>query len=570
MSTPRIAHRWLPYLWAAALTAVMLGPALGRGYVLTYDMVWVPDLAWRTDFLGLGTALPRAVPSDAVVAVLDEVVPGMLLQKLVLAGSLIGAAAGCLRLVGPSLTARLTAVSFCVWNPFVVERLWIGHWTVLLAYATLPWLVLVGRRIRQTDELPGGLGVLLPLGSLSASAGLISGVALAVSAWHRSQRWGRTAAVIGCVAAANAPWVVSGLLHADVATGTMRTDLFGLHPEGQVPAPLAMVTLGGIWNSEVVPESRTGVLGWVALLALVALALLGGRRWWQQTGADEARRLSILAVIGYGLALVTWLAPAAVDWLGAHLIGGGIIRDGTRTLALCLPMWVGALAAGAERVVGAGPRRAAAGAAAVGCALLPVAVLPDAAWGISGHLRPARFPSAWAAARAQVQAGRGDVLVLPFGSYRAPPWNGGRTVLDPLGRYLEPNYLVDDQLTISRDKVPGQDPRVEEARDALSAPDARARAHQLARIGVGYVATERDGAAPVREPRVAGHVAVDRPDLVVTRLASPPTRPSHSTGAIALLTTGWAAFVALPTGTLAAYARRARTTPGSRLSRAGL
>src|SRR3546814_16106233 len=66
------------------LGSLLLGPALGRGYVLSYDMVWVPDLALRTDFLGVDSALPRAVPSDAVVSVLDELVPGMLLQKLVL------------------------------------------------------------------------------------------------------------------------------------------------------------------------------------------------------------------------------------------------------------------------------------------------------------------------------------------------------------------------------------------------------------------------------------------------------------------------------------------------------
>ena len=55
-------------------------------------MVWVPDLALRASCLGLGTALPRAVPSDAVVAVLDEVVPAMLLQKAVLSGPWSGRA----------------------------------------------------------------------------------------------------------------------------------------------------------------------------------------------------------------------------------------------------------------------------------------------------------------------------------------------------------------------------------------------------------------------------------------------------------------------------------------------
>ena len=70
---------WLPLVWSTALGLLLLGPALGVGYVLSYDMVWVPDLALRQDFLGVGTALPRAVPSDAVVSLLDVLVPGLLL-----------------------------------------------------------------------------------------------------------------------------------------------------------------------------------------------------------------------------------------------------------------------------------------------------------------------------------------------------------------------------------------------------------------------------------------------------------------------------------------------------------
>ena len=55
---------WLPRVWATALALLMLWPVLGGGYVLTYDMVWVPELVLRPDVLGLGSGLPRAVPSD--------------------------------------------------------------------------------------------------------------------------------------------------------------------------------------------------------------------------------------------------------------------------------------------------------------------------------------------------------------------------------------------------------------------------------------------------------------------------------------------------------------------------
>ena len=109
-------------------------------------MVWVPDLALRPDLLGLGSGLPRAVPSDAVVAVLDEVVPGMLLQKLVLVAALAAGGVGAARLLdrdgGPAgLVVRLVAVSVYGWNALVAERLLMGAWPVLVGYAVLPWLL---------------------------------------------------------------------------------------------------------------------------------------------------------------------------------------------------------------------------------------------------------------------------------------------------------------------------------------------------------------------------------------------------------------------------------------------
>src|SRR5918994_3019613 len=86
--------RAAPALWSLVLAVVLLGGALRPGFVLSYDMIWVPDLAVREDFLGLGSGLPRAVPSDLVVALLDEVVPGMVLQKGMLLGTLVVAGAG--------------------------------------------------------------------------------------------------------------------------------------------------------------------------------------------------------------------------------------------------------------------------------------------------------------------------------------------------------------------------------------------------------------------------------------------------------------------------------------------
>ncbi len=262
--------RWWPLLWSTALAALLLGPALGYGYVVRHDMVWVPVLSLRPDFLGLGSGLPRAVPSDAVVSALDLLLPAMLLQKAVLLGSLIAAGTGAARLLPARWTAaRTVAASVAVWNPFVVERLLIGHWPVLVGYAVLPWVVLGARSWRRSGRLPASLPLVVLAGSLSAGAGLATGLTLlALVVGRTSAR--RSLEALAIVLMANAPWLVSGLLHA----GEARTDpagaaAFALGDAGSAPGPVAALALGGIWNLEVVPSSQQGPLGWL-FVALVS------------------------------------------------------------------------------------------------------------------------------------------------------------------------------------------------------------------------------------------------------------------------------------------------------------
>ncbi|MFT4288267.1 hypothetical protein [Nocardioides sp.] len=532
--------RWLPLLWCAGLTVLLLGPALGPGYVIGHDLVWVPQLDLRPGFLGLGSGLPRAVPSDAVVAVLDDVVPAALLERLMLVGALLLAGTGAARLVGGGLVGRLAAVSAAVWSPFVVERLWLGHWPVLLAYAVLPWLVVATRARR----LPAWTWGLLLVGSLSANAGLMTGLTLVVCGRGRRLR------LLLAVAAANAPWLVAGLRHAALARDAGGYAAFALHGDG-VPAPLAALSLAGIWNAEVVPGSREGVLAWLALAGLLVLAAAGLRPWWsagrtpesvsvapaRPQAPGEQRRLAILWAVGYGLAVAGWAAPDALAWLGEHLPGAGVLRDSSRELALCLPAGVAVVAAGAERLAAGARAGAARAAVGVAVALFPVMVLSDASWGIGGVLDPVDYPAEWAQAGAVVR-GHGDVLVLPLSAYRAPAWAGRRPVLDPLPRYLAPDAVSEDALVVDGHEIAGEDPRVRRVQAALAEPTPEERADALAREGIGWVVTERDVAAA---PEVAGEPVHDGPLLSVVRLAD-PVRRDQSGVAVWL---AWAAYLLL-------------------------
>ncbi|MFB9314857.1 hypothetical protein [Nocardioides plantarum] len=546
-------------LWSVVLAVLMLGPALARGFVLTYDMVWVPDLALRADFLGVGSSLPRAVPSDAVVALLDEVVPGELLQKLVLLGALVGAGTGAARLLRDlPLSGRLLAVTVFQWNPLVLERLHIGHWPVLIGYAALPWIIVSARTWVRSGRAPLALCLLLPLASLSASAGVAAGLALVLAGVTR--RPAQALAVVALAVAANAPWFVAGLLHAgNATTAGAGAQAFALSGEGSIPAPVAALTLGGIWNSEVVPDSRAGLLGWIATVVLLALAAAGARRWWQRTERREAVALLALWGTGYLLAVATWLAPDAAGWLFSTVPGAGLFRDGARSLVLCGPLLVSLVAHGLEpgvRLIAPDPgsRRVFTPVLVV----LPAVLLPGALLGAGGSIGAVDYPDSYVAARttlAREATAGGDLVSLPLSSYRRPSWNADRKVLDPVWRYLPRDYVASDELVVAGVTLPGEDPRVTQVRAALDRATPKARAAALAALGVGVVVTDTTAAGPA--PEVAGRRLLDG-DLVVVELAD-PAPVDRRTGWYVAMGAAWAAYVGcLVVGGWLAVVRRTR------------
>lgn len=479
------ADRW-PDVAAVVLSLLVLAPLLRRGYVLSYDMVWVPDLELgRRDVWGLGSALPRAVPSDALVALAGSVLPQWVVQRLVLLGALVAAGTGASRLCASlPLAGRLVAVTLVIWNPFVAERLALGSWPVLVAYAGTFWLLagLLGRR-----RVPAVLG--LAATALSPATGVMG--LLVVLACARGVtgrlRW------LALGLALNAPWLVTGLLRgSDAVVDPLSVRLFDAQPELGLGRLGAVLSLGGIWNTEVVPVSRTLFSSAVFVVALWLLVLVG--LWaWRRAGGRGLVPLLELGVVGVLVALAGSIAPDALGWVVAHVPGAGLLRDGTRWLLLLAPVLVVGGAHGAtwlvDRCRTAGARRL----VAAGLVLVPVAALPDLAWGVGGQLKVSHYPQDWAEARERVtQSGtEGDVLVLPFSAYRQPSWNHDRPVLDPLGRFLDRDTVVSDDLYVSGRRIAGEDPRAAEVREVL---DGDWTADDLAALGIGVVVV--DGSAP--------------------------------------------------------------------------
>ncbi|KQX76072.1 hypothetical protein [Aeromicrobium sp. Root472D3] len=474
-------------VWSVVLVLAIALPWLHGGYVLSYDMVWVPHLDLdRAELWGLGTGLPRAVPSDAVIALLGAVLPMALVQRVVVMGALLLLALGGARLLRERGTApQLAAATFAVWNPYVAERLVLGQWPVVVAAAGLMWLAAT---LAGPDGLRWPVVVLALAATAMTPATGVMGLVLAVALGVRSGLVG----IVLVAALVNGPWVVSGLLHASIArTDPASVRLFELQGEGFLGRLGSALTLGGIWNTEVVPTSRTLPLTMVIALVIGTVMVIGLVGLARRRSAAAAG-LAVAGAVGLAVALAGWLVPDLVARVVEDVPGGGLVRDGTRWLALLLPLEVAALGHGVAALIGRAKDTSWAVPTMVLGVLVPLAAIPDLAWGVAGRLEPVSYPSSWADARRVVDktSVRGDVVSLPFSAYRRPSWNRDRPVLDPAGRYFGRTTVTNDELEVSGRVIAGEDPRAAAVGRVLASGDDVAEG--LARSGVGIVVLQTD------------------------------------------------------------------------------
>ncbi|RBY90430.1 hypothetical protein DQ244_13405 [Blastococcus sp. TBT05-19] len=514
---------------AVVVALLVTGPALAPGFVLLRDMVFVPRQDLDADALGLGGSLPRAVPVDAAMGLVTSVVPGELVQKLVLLAVVSGAVLGAARLVPPDDDGRrgpaaLVAGLVYGWSPYLAERLLLGHWALLVAWAALPWVLRQSLRLRA--GVPGALprlvlavapAALTPTGSVLAAGLVLVTVGRA-----------RAPVALGAVLLLASPWIVAGALHpAAGLSDPAGVEAFASRAEGWGGTLVSVLGTGGVWNAGAVPGSRESVLVPLLTLLVVGLAVLG----WTARGARSRPAGGLLILGGAGVLLAcAGTLPGLSDVLeGAvrAVPGAGLLRDGQKWVAWwALPLAIGAGLGTArllELVRAHGGGRIATGALATVLALLPVITLPDLAWGVGGRLQAVEYPADWQRVRDALHGQEGDVLVLPFGAYRSFDWNEGRPQLDPASRWLPRPTVTDDELVVGGRPVAGEDVRARTVAAAAGDPA------ELARLGVGWVLVERGTPGrPVPAEVDALPVVVDGPDLRLHRVPGAAPSPSAS------------------------------------------
>lgn len=481
------------------LGLLALGPALGRGFALSYDMVFVPRPPIGAADLGFGGEPARAVPSDLTVALVAKIIPAELVQKTILIALFVLACAGAAALLAAgwrqvkgdddvlTLLPRLVAGVCYAWNPFVAERLIMGQWALLLGYAGLPWVlrevgsrsgpIKVGRlALAMVPGLIGGFAA-MSITALAAVPVAACGPGLA-----RADRGRRVGVTLAVLAVASLPWLIPSAVmavHADPAGAAA----FAARADTPFGTAGSLLMLGGMWNAQAVPAGY-GSLASTCWLLIVVAAIAG------YVVAARPRQgfagLGVAAVIGFGIAaLGSWSATLSVlESAISFFPGFALLRDGQQFIApLALaesiglgagvaaliaiagsarsgrsrrpgnsvsPAAIGATVKGAGGTSSGGPASGAAVMIGVIALVAPVVLLPGLAWGAVGRLRAVEYPADWTTARHLIDTSRssGSVLLLPWAQYRRYPWNHGEPLFDPWPKLLGRSMIWNDALQV--------------------------------------------------------------------------------------------------------------------------
>lgn len=325
--------------WGAVLVVAVCWPFLLPGTLAARDMLVLDHPGVVPPAFGAGDLAPRNVPQDGVLALIGLVMPASWAVRALVVGAAAAAAWGGAR------AGSYLSMTLAVANPFVIERLLQGHWSLVVA-AWLSVPIVVARR-PLTRWLAIFFSSLTPTGGLFA---LLFGL---VAPGRRANAGVATLAML--------PWLVPSLMQwQSTAASPESAAAFAPRAEALTGTVGALLGLGGIWNADAVPASRQAGLG-VFGIVLFCILLTALPR------LKEHRGTLVLATLGLGGAIAVWLWPGA---LTTALPGGGLLRDGQKLVMLAIPAYV--VLAGRLR-----PRLAWAGLA---CALLqsPATLAPIA------------------------------------------------------------------------------------------------------------------------------------------------------------------------------------------------
>ncbi len=488
---------WLMLASGLLIGLVVCLPFIGGGRLFLLDWSIGPSTPIiSTTTLGLYGGLTSGAVGSVVTGLLNWALGAVATWLLFLMFFPI-AFLGIARLTGGALASRISAGVLYTLNPFVFNRLFVGHIDLLLGYALLPYAVLSALRVERS-LWRYALRISLwwaALTSLTPHFSWIYGVVVLVVAIVVATKGQLQQSAARLALTVTAFFIMSAYLllpHYATTLAAQNSQSLSLYQSSGDPRFGLFPNVAGLygfWRLGPGPTLPKNLIsGWpflfVAILLVVATGVWVTLRRGNSTGdgtadgtepnvqsvtANDLRGLApdadaplgtnrsfvaisllALGVVGYFLALGSQGPTGALfRWGYLHVPFFPIMREPQKflmLLALAYAVFFGwGIAHIARLATSAKGSRAAAAALVLGMAL-PIAYTPTMFDGLSAQIAPSQIPSGYARANALMGDGAGAVLALPWHLYLSYRFTENRVVANLTPSLFRRNVIAGDNL----------------------------------------------------------------------------------------------------------------------------
>jgi hypothetical protein len=475
-------------------------PLIGGGRLFLLDWSIGPHYPVATPAaLGLNGGLTTGIGGSFLVALLNRAVGSASTWLPMLAFFPI-ATVGAGRLAGRSRWSRIAAGTLYAVNPFVFNRLYVGHFALLIGYALLPFAVKTAMRSLSSPGIRWCVPALWWAGltSLSPHFAWIYGlvvlgvvvVAIVTKQYPLRRLAGWFATCAGLFVLMSTYIILpNGSTNLPTQVGSVSLNIYRTNGDPHLGLFANVLALYGFWRTGPGPElPKDVIIGWPFIMfAILLIVFVGGWHAWRgipaageemssegidrehrtigqefssrtstgnQSLAIDQKRLTFLLVFigvaGYFLALGNQGPTGGLFlWAYDHVPFFSIMREPQKFLILLALAYAVLFGWGVERLsqVDLSTSRFGAGATAVLIGVvLPLGYSATIFDGLAGQITSSPLPSAYQQADSLMGTGVGNVLVLPWHLYNEYPFTSGRVITNVGPTSFRRNVITGDNV----------------------------------------------------------------------------------------------------------------------------
>ena len=495
-------------------------PLLGGHRVFLLDWSIGPHAAVATPVvLGLNGGLTSGVVPSVVMTLLNHLLGGVATWLPIMLFFPI-ATVGAGRLAGRSRWSRLAAGTLYAVNPFVFNRVFVGHLTLLMGYALLPFAVKAATRSLSSPVLRWCVPALWWAGltSLSPHFAWIYGlvvlgvavVALSTTQHPLRRVAGWFAICVGAFTLMSTYIILpNGSTNLPTQVGSVSLNLYRTNGDPHLGLFANVLALYGFWRTGPGPElPKDVIIGWPFIMFAI-LVIVGVGAWHalrrspmkdevtdsssvpegerrttgrslgsmttsvaddvtvNQSMAVDQKRLAILLVFigvaGYFLALGNQGPTGGLFlWAYDHVPFFSIMREPQKFLMLLALAYAVLFGWGVERLSQSdiSPSRIGVVATAVVLGVaLPLGYSATIFDGLAGQITSSDLPTAYQQADDVMGTGAGNVLVLPWHIYMEYPFTDGRVIANVGPTTFRRNVISGDNVQADDIQTQSTSPR---------------------------------------------------------------------------------------------------------------